>query len=287
MFIDRNGFPPGAFLRITTVIAWKNCQSHAGRRTRRRNAFGVARRTRDLRRRSRRRREQPGRSPQRMGLRHTARGRQGHHHPGRLRRMMRIVVITPPHAVPREAATIRLLLDAGIDRVHIRKPEASREELCALLEAIPEPLRPRLSLHDGHCLAIQYGIGGVHLNARNPLSARGLPVRRQPLVPLARRAGGRHRLQLPLPQPDLRQHLEKRLPRGLHCGRAPHGRSPGGARRPDAGPGRHHARPPCGRARLWIRRRGPAGFDLAAALTRSAAPDHRQNHCIQKLITIT
>ena len=56
--------------------------------------------------------------------------------------MMRIVVITPPHAVPREAATIRLLLDAGIDRVHIRKPEASREELCALLEAIPERLRP-------------------------------------------------------------------------------------------------------------------------------------------------
>ena len=189
--------------------------------------------------------------------------------------MMRIVVITPPHAVPREAATIRLLLDAGIDRVHIRKPEASREELCALLEAIPEPLRPRLSLHDGHCLATRYGIGGVHLNARNPL------------VPLTRRAGGRHRLQLPLPQPDLRQHLEKRLPRGLHCGRAPHGRSPGAARRPDAGPGRHHARPPCGRARLRIRRCGPAGFDLAAALTRSAAPDHRQNHCIQKLITIT
>ncbi len=29
--------------------------------------------------------------------------------------------------------------------VLIRKPEASREELCALLEAIPEPLRPRLS----------------------------------------------------------------------------------------------------------------------------------------------
>ena len=86
---------------------------------------------------------------------------------------MRIVVITPPHAVPREAATIRLLLDAGIDRVHIRKPEASREELCALLEAIPEPLRPRLSLHDGHCLATRYGIGGVHLNARNPLPPEG------------------------------------------------------------------------------------------------------------------
>ena len=27
-------------------------------------------------------------------------------------------------------------------------------------------------------------------------------------MPLVRRAGGRHRLQLPLPQPDLRQHLE-------------------------------------------------------------------------------
>ena len=202
--------------------------------------------------------------------------------------MMRIVVITPPHAVPREAATIRLLLDAGIDRVHIRKPEASREELCALLEAIPEPLRPRLSLH-GRAIASPHGTacGGVHLNARNPLPPEGFRgvVSRSchSLDELAADTACSYRFLSPI----FDSISKKRLPRGLHCGRAPHGRSPGAARRPDAGPGRHHARPPCRRARLRIRRRGPAGFDLAATLTRIAAPDHRQNHRIQKLITIT
>ena len=87
--------------------------------------------------------------------------------------MMRIVVISLPHAVPHEAATIRQLLDAGIDRIHIRRPEASEAELCALIEAVPEPLRFRLSLHDGHGLAVRYGVGGVHLNARNPSPPEG------------------------------------------------------------------------------------------------------------------
>ncbi len=201
--------------------------------------------------------------------------------------MMRIVVITPPHAVPREAATIRLLLDAGIDRVHIRKPEATQEELCALLEAIPEPLRPRLSLHDGHCLATRYGIGGVHLNTRNPLPPEGFRgvVSRSchSFDELAADTACSYRFLSPI-----FDSISKNGYRAAFTAEALRtAAARGAARRPDAGPGRHHARPPCGRARLRIRRRGPAGFDLAAALTRITASDHRQNHRIQKLITTT
>lgn len=55
------------------------------------------------------------------------------------------------------------------DRIHIRKPDASREEIAALLSAIPSELHPRLVLHDHFELIEDFPrIGGFHLNRRNP-----------------------------------------------------------------------------------------------------------------------
>ena len=87
--------------------------------------------------------------------------------------MMRIVVITPPSFVTGEAETILRLLDGGIDRVHLRKPDAQEPDMRRLIESLPEKCYPRLSLHDQHRLAVEYRLGGVHLNARNPLRPKG------------------------------------------------------------------------------------------------------------------
>lgn len=87
--------------------------------------------------------------------------------------MMRIVVITPPSFVTGEAETIRRLLDGGINRIHLRKPNAKEPDMRRLIEALPEEYYPRLSLHDQHRLAVEYRLGGVHLNARNPLRPEG------------------------------------------------------------------------------------------------------------------
>lgn len=53
-------------------------------------------------------------------------------------------------------------------RVHMRAPGSSEEEYKEVLEMFPSDVRHQLSLHDHHSLAIEYGIGGVHLNSRNP-----------------------------------------------------------------------------------------------------------------------
>ncbi len=72
-----------------------------------------------------------------------------------------------------EAELIVLLLDNGFDRVHIRKPECSAEELARLLRQIPDSYYPRLILHSHFELAATYPIGGVHLNRHNPVPPKG------------------------------------------------------------------------------------------------------------------
>ncbi|HIZ85779.1 MAG TPA: thiamine phosphate synthase [Candidatus Coprenecus stercoravium] len=80
----------------------------------------------------------------------------------------KIVVITDPEFLPGEAELIGMLLEAGAWRVHVRKPGSDAAETAALLEGIAPRYRSRLSLHDHHDLALRYGVGGVHLNSRNP-----------------------------------------------------------------------------------------------------------------------
>ena len=58
-----------------------------------------------------------------------------------------IIAITPPvFGDPGEALRIAHLLRLGIGRVHIRKPDATVEELEALIRSIPRELRSRCVL---------------------------------------------------------------------------------------------------------------------------------------------
>lgn len=83
------------------------------------------------------------------------------------------IAITWPECFVGEGREIVRLLDEGFDRVHIRKPEAGIAEVAALIESIPAAYRERLSLHDHLFLAEAYGLGGVHLNRRNPVAPIG------------------------------------------------------------------------------------------------------------------
>ncbi len=86
---------------------------------------------------------------------------------------MRIVAITPGEPFAAEAEAISMLLGEGVWRVHLRLPAASEGEVRRLIEALPPELYPRLSLHDRFSLAVEYGMGGVHLNGRNPAPPSG------------------------------------------------------------------------------------------------------------------
>lgn len=81
---------------------------------------------------------------------------------------MKRIIITRPDFFDGEANAIEAMLDNGADRVHIRKPGASAEAIEALVRSIRFDLRIRLSLHDHTELAMPLGVGGVHLNSRNP-----------------------------------------------------------------------------------------------------------------------
>ena len=82
---------------------------------------------------------------------------------------MKYIGITIETILPHEAELIAALLDNGLDRLHLRKPSASRDEVDALLRTIPPRCYGRIVLHDHFELAEKYRLAGVHLNRRNPI----------------------------------------------------------------------------------------------------------------------
>lgn len=81
---------------------------------------------------------------------------------------MKLIVITSPHPIPYEAQRIRELFDCGIDTLHLRKPGASAADCARLLDALPDECLRRIVVHDHFQLCRDYGLGGIHLNRRNP-----------------------------------------------------------------------------------------------------------------------
>lgn len=87
--------------------------------------------------------------------------------------MKKLIVLTAPEFLPGETRIIPALLEQGADLIHLRKPDATAEELAAWLDAVPARLHPRIVLHDHFALADRYRIGGLHLNARNAEAPAG------------------------------------------------------------------------------------------------------------------
>lgn len=75
---------------------------------------------------------------------------------------MQLVVISPERWRVDEAATVAALFAAGLDRYHVRKPQASAAEVQQWIEAIPARWRGRLMLHQHHELVQRLSLGGCH-----------------------------------------------------------------------------------------------------------------------------
>ena len=81
---------------------------------------------------------------------------------------MKLVVISRPDFFKDETHTLNRLFGQGLERLHLRKPNASREQLAKWIEEIDSAYRSWIVVHDHHDLALEYGLGGIHLNSRNP-----------------------------------------------------------------------------------------------------------------------
>ncbi len=81
---------------------------------------------------------------------------------------MKFAVITLPTLFDGEAGVLSRLFEAGLPLLHLRKPGCQAADVGRLLRDIPACYHGRIALHDCHSLASAYGIGGLHVNARNP-----------------------------------------------------------------------------------------------------------------------
>lgn len=94
--------------------------------------------------------------------------------------MMRdVIVITKPEMFPGEADIVNTLFANGMQRLHLRKPGASEEEMAEWIGRIDLPFRQRIIVHDHHRLLRTMGLGGIHLNARNPEAPAWFSAERQ------------------------------------------------------------------------------------------------------------
>ncbi|GEP92958.1 thiamine-phosphate pyrophosphorylase [Chitinophaga terrae (ex Kim and Jung 2007)] len=82
-------------------------------------------------------------------------------------------IITAPQAVEHEAAIIPALLQAGADRLLIRKPGWTAENYEQLLQQLPSNAYPNILVRDHHTLALKYGLAGVHWS-KYPVFVPGL-----------------------------------------------------------------------------------------------------------------
>jgi thiamine-phosphate pyrophosphorylase len=87
---------------------------------------------------------------------------------------MKLVVLSPEHADPRELAVLTALFAAGLERYHVRKPRWTFADLSTWLRALPLAWRQRLVLHQHHELVAELGLGGRHW--RDDASAPSTPT---------------------------------------------------------------------------------------------------------------
>lgn len=75
---------------------------------------------------------------------------------------MDVVLITQPKLKHNEAILISKLFDAGLEKLHIRKPVHSVLEISYLLDSIPEDYWPNIVVHRHIELVEDYGLAGYH-----------------------------------------------------------------------------------------------------------------------------
>ena len=86
---------------------------------------------------------------------------------------MKWMVVTSPAGFAGEVLFWRQVVEAGADALHLRRPDGGRAAYEGLLRQLPADVRRRVVLHDCFELAAAYGVGGVHLNRRNPIPPAG------------------------------------------------------------------------------------------------------------------
>lgn len=76
----------------------------------------------------------------------------------------RLIVITAPGFFEGEADILNQLFEAGLKRLHLRKPLGGRGELERLVSEIDPNFRKRVAVHYHQGLVTELGLGGMHFS---------------------------------------------------------------------------------------------------------------------------
>lgn len=86
---------------------------------------------------------------------------------------MKLILITTPDFYPGETEDVNALFRAGLETLHLRKPDASADSLKQWLQAVDADFRNRIVTHEHFELTEAFSLKGVHLNRRNPQEPDG------------------------------------------------------------------------------------------------------------------
>ena len=76
------------------------------------------------------------------------------------------VAITPPVTLPHETAWALAMLEAGVSRLHVRKPECDAHRVASYLEPlVGAGFAHRLVVHGHHATALEMGVRCLHFTA--------------------------------------------------------------------------------------------------------------------------
>jgi len=75
---------------------------------------------------------------------------------------MTLIVITPPEILPEEVKMWEALFLAGLQLLHVRKPNATILQLKDMLNSLPDEYHSRVILHQHHKLCEDFKLGGIH-----------------------------------------------------------------------------------------------------------------------------
>lgn len=78
---------------------------------------------------------------------------------------MKLIVISYPEKFHNEESVINALFRSGVDIFHLRKPEASIDEMRSILDSISSEYHNRVVLHSHHKLIKEYNLRALHFRA--------------------------------------------------------------------------------------------------------------------------
>ena len=122
---------------------------------------------------------------------------------------MKLVGITRPTFFKGEADAITLLLEGGLDLLHIRKPGSLSENIASLLSDIPPVFTNRYS----RSFRFNRILSFKRHSFEQTQSCMSINTHRvgKPIMPFNRRTRSYRRYRLLLPQSYIRQYFQKRI----------------------------------------------------------------------------